>query len=311
MTHIQEWAATHGYATVYAATDLLKDIRAELDRRRETAEIEPRFYEENLTRFDYLDGTGTAAAKSLIVLAVPRRAFRLNFETGSQMLETIVPPTYVGYGQTSTELQRELSRLLPTNTVLKPFRAPLKLLAARLGLVRYGRNNLTYAPGMGSYHQLVAFWTDLVLEPVVQPKAASENLVECRSCQGCLKACPNGAITAERFLIRAERCLTRFNESPGSWPEWLDITAHQCLVGCLACQEACPVNSGRLRVEPAPISFTEEETVAILGEQANELEPVKAKLALLGLDGYQAVIGRNLKALIQNGSAYRHTFGAV
>lgn len=223
-------------------------------------------------------------------------------------MEAVLPPTYVGYGQTTTMLQQELSKLLPENAVLKPLVIPLKLLAARLGLVRYGRNNLAYAPGMGSYLQLVGFWTDTLLEPLVKAKPAAENLPECDSCRRCLKACPNGAITAERFLIRAERCLTRFNEYPGPWPEWLNASVHHCLLGCLACQEACPINSGRLCMEPAPVSFSREETAVILADRADESEPVKAKLALLGLDGYETVIGRNLKALIQNGRAFRHAY---
>ena len=41
--------------------------------------------------------------------------------------------------------------------------APLKPLAVRLGLVRYGRNNVTYAPGMGSYIQLLGYLTDASL----------------------------------------------------------------------------------------------------------------------------------------------------
>ena len=38
--------------------------------------------------------------------------------------------------------------------------APIKTVAAMLGLVRYGRNNIAYADGIGSYLQLCGYITD-------------------------------------------------------------------------------------------------------------------------------------------------------
>jgi len=36
---------------------------------------------------------------------------------------------------------------------------PIDRLAVRGGLATYGRNNVTYVPGMGSFHRLSAFYS--------------------------------------------------------------------------------------------------------------------------------------------------------
>jgi len=53
----------------------------------------------------------------------------------------------------------------------------------------------------------------------------------CQTCQACLRACPTGAIAVERFLVRAERCVTFRNEKPGSvpFPAWVNPTWQNCL----------------------------------------------------------------------------------
>ncbi len=108
------------------------------------------------------------------------------------------------------------------------------------------------------------------------------------------------------------------------WPEWLPPTAHNCLVGCLACQEACPQNAGRLRVVDLEPVFTEEETALLLGSaspatgsatgSATSLATgpgssrrgrvwrgIKAKLAGYGLAGYEKNLPRNLAACLEAG----------
>ena len=79
-------------------------------------------------------------------------------------------------------------------------------------------------------------------DPWREPKA----LERCESCVACLRNCPTGAITRDRFLLRAERCLTYHNEAAGDFPGWIDPSWHHCLIGCLRCQTACPENKAVL-----------------------------------------------------------------
>ncbi len=135
----------------------------------------------------------------------------------------------------------------------------------------------------------------------------------------CMERCPTGAITGDRFPIDAESCLSRLNECPGIWPDWLPPEAHNCLWGCLACQENCPQNAGLLSYEDTGVRLDVVETAAILARSEaeatasldpNEGSPANgspdeeawqaavSKLGATGLDHCRAVLGRNLRALL-------------
>ncbi len=112
---------------------------------------------------------------------------------------------------------------------------------------------------------------------------------------------PDGAIAADRVLLRAERCLTYVNELPGPWPDFVSPRFHHCLLGCLRCQRACPVNP-RLPVESSGVAFNREETDALLADTGDHAGPawggVREKLVRLGQTYSEEVLGRNLQALV-------------
>lgn len=253
---LQEWASEHGYRITWNHPAVLDEIRLELERRREAGELSEYVYQRSLGRFTYLNNRELPHANTVIVLAVPRPAHRVTFETGSGVFEALVPPTYVWYEETREQVQRELQTVpLEGKCRVATLNAPLKALAARLGLVAYGRNNITYAPELGSYYQLMAFLTDARLEPLSASRTdTTEVSPECEHCQACLEACPTGAIRSDRFLLDAERCLTLYSEDPGPWPDWLPASAHNCLAGCMICQEVCPQNAGLLKIESSGAS---------------------------------------------------------
>ncbi len=101
-------------------------------------------------------------------------------------------------------------------------------------------------------------------------------------------------------MIAAERCLTYLNEHEGDWPDWLDPTAHNCLVGCMRCQLVCPANKYYLRREEVVEEFDLDETEIVLQDLPAEELPgsVLSKLSRLDLDEYSTVLGRNLRALV-------------
>ena len=221
---------------------------------------------------------------------------RVTFNYQGESYHVIIPPTY------SYETDRQIQKLLehhlnPAGFQVKKAKLPWKLLAVRGGLAQYGKNNITYVDGLGSYHRLVAFISDLSgdedhwQEPQV--------LERCENCKACMKACPTGAITADRFLLHGERCLTFHNERRGAFPPWIKPSWHNCLVGCLYCQKACPVNKDvpKLIVE-GPV-FSEEETDFILQNVPLKEMPQTAvkKLEQLDVTEYLPVLGRNLRAL--------------
>jgi epoxyqueuosine reductase len=237
-------------------------------------------------------------ARSVVMIAKPRAAHLVRFDLragGGGMLEAILPPTYHRYRTVFEEVRQDLALYGLPGAHLEPLQGPHKAVAARLGLVRYGKNNVTYVPGTGSYHQLCGYVTDAVLAPGAPP-AGSELLPDCRDCRKCLEACPTRAIREEPMLLRAERCLTQANENPGPWPEWVPGRAHHCLVGCLICQRVCPANP-KLAFEDTGIAFSAAETESLLDGSSRPQAGLLGKLEPLVADYLWGVLGRNLAAL--------------
>jgi epoxyqueuosine reductase len=100
--------------------------------------------------------------------------------------------------------------------------------------------------------------------------------------------------------LRAEKCYTLFSESAAPIPRHVSPPSPACLVGCMKCQEICPENEGRLRVEKAPVGFDDEETRAFLGLPGASLAArasAEAKFLSLGLSEDRAVYVRNLSRI--------------
>ena len=82
---------------------------------------------------------------------------------------------------------------------------PIKRLAVLSGLSEYGRNNVTSVPGIGSWVQYTVFLTDAPFDDSnwrEKPVMAAA----CEACDICIKACPKGAISKDRFLFYREKC---------------------------------------------------------------------------------------------------------
>lgn len=313
VNELQAWAKSRGYKITWGDTSVLTDVRKRINALKQSGELDEVFYKNQLSWIENPKELDFPNPKSVIVVAVPRPAHRLTFELKNAKLDTVLPPTYVAYSRTFEKERKDIvSSVLTRSYRVDILQAPLKSVAALLGFVSYGRNNITYIPGLGSYYQLVGLITDAVLpnSPAVKQQQPS-SCPECNSCRICFKACPSGAIDEERFLIRAERCFVLYNENPGPWPEWLKpslqkcFSADSCLVGCLACQKVCPMNKGLLEFEDAEVSFTAEETDAILSGfdyNSNSIgNGISEKLNRLGLsEEYRPCLGRNFRELLNH-----------
>jgi epoxyqueuosine reductase len=303
---LKKWADERGYLITWSDARVVNEVRRDFERRRQAGEISESVYEQNLRAFTYLGGSALPDAETVVVVVVPRPAHRVEFRTADGSLEGIVPPTYVRYRETQEDVRRDLEGgPLGGEVRTVSLGAPLKALAARLGLVTYGRNNITYTPRFGSYHQLVGFLTDAELGPLADPTIDHTRAsAECDGCTACLAACPTGAIRQDTFMIDVERCLTLHSESPGPWPGWLPASAHNCVIGCMVCQDVCPQNSGRLKVEPPVVSFDESETGLLTASAPDQdcsgsvWDVIKSKCGAAGLASLDEVLSRNLRALL-------------
>jgi epoxyqueuosine reductase len=297
---LRRWAETRGYQVGFGPAQLVTEAREAIGARRRSGELAEGLYHAELAAF--VEGKPPGAGATVVVVAKPRSASRVSFELEDGCFDAVLPPTYARYRATFEDVRQDLATHGLPGAHLELLTGPLKAVAARLGLVRYGRNNLTYAPGAGSYIQLCGYVTDVRLAPVELEAAGPRFLDQCEGCSACRRACPTRAIDAERMLLRAERCLTFVNENPGEWPDWVPSRAHRCLIGCLLCQRACPANP-KLTVEETGLCFSASETRALLdsdpvGDRREETG-IRAKLAWLGQPYAEPVLGRNLRALLK------------
>lgn len=276
------------------------DLRLAIERPSLEGLLDGTFAQERLSFFTFELPPELPEARSLIVIAVPAPAVRLTFRWRGEARHAVLPPTYAGYGATTRGVQDEVAALLrPAGWRTARPLLPLKTLAVRSGLADYGRNNLTYVNGLGSYAQLVGLYSDLPCdgdswrEPVM--------MARCETCAACRKACRGGAISGDRFLLRAERCLTYHNERAGAFPDWIEADWHHALMGCMECQRVCPEDVPfRGRILDGE-EFTEQETEQLLECASAQALPesLKEKLAELELLEDLSILGRNLSALLQ------------
>lgn len=294
LTSLLAWAERRGYPIIWGSTELVQLAR---DRVVSQAGLDTAFIQEVLG--PGLTETLDPALPRLVMIAKPRPAHRVHFERSSgPPLEAILPPIYHRFSEEVDEVRADLQQEGLPGCRIERLRGPYKTMAAMLGLVRYGRNNIAYAPQVGSYFQLFGFATDADLPATTVGEPS--RLPECEGCTRCQKACPTGAILADRFLIDAPRCLTYLNEYHGSWPSWLAPRAHHCLIGCLRCQRACPANPP-LVVEESGLRFSAEETRQILDEAEEIPDALRSRLDCFAPPGMGPVFRRNLAALAETG----------
>jgi ferredoxin len=299
-TGLRAWADARGYDVAWGPASSAREAQEDIRRRLRDGELAAEIYEAELAPVVEVQPPPPEA--TVVIVAQPRAASRVRFELENEVFEAILPPTYARYRATFEEVRQDLAAHGLPGARVELLAGPLKAMAACLGLVRYGRNNLAYAPRAGSYVQLCGYVTDAHLHASAAGTSGPQLLRECERCSACRRACPTQAIDAERVLLRAERCLTFLNENTGPWPDWAPARAHTCLIGCLTCQRACPANP-TLTVEDTGLCFSAGETRALLGlgppADPRQETGVRTKLAWLGQPYAEPVLGRNLLALLE------------
>ena len=265
----------HGYKMRLISIHHLQDLQRDIVGRHEQGLFDEDFYSTRLKFFDFQPPESLPAARSIIVVAGPSPQTRVAFTLHEKTIQLTIPPTYVGYKLLPQKVEAILTgQLAPHGYHTVRAKLPLKSLAVHSGLCEYGRNNIAFTTGMGSFFQLVAFFTDLPSSedswrlPVMMDR--------CQKCKACLNNCPTSAIPSDRFLLHAERCLVFFNERPPEYPfpDWVTPAAHNSLIGCMACQQVCPENNDFLKQYAGGLAFSHAETSLLLqGAAIDQIPP--------------------------------------
>lgn len=240
-------------------------------------------------------------AQSVLIIAIPAPIGVLLFNHEGKKTEALIPPTYMDYVKVPPALEARLNAVLGKHGyhANRCWDLPAKLLAARSGLAEYGRNNICYVKGMGSFVFLSTFTTDM---PCEDGWREARRMELCDKCRRCADNCPTGVIDLHRRVIDASRCLTMHNEAGSSvpFPDWIAPGAHNAIIGCLRCQLCCPQNKDVLGMKSEPVEFDEIETAMLLdGKPIAELPAsLTAKMQRVAMDEYYEPVARNLKALL-------------
>lgn len=128
-----------------------------------------------------------------------------------------------------------------------------RAIAARAGLITYGRNNFAYAGEHGSFIVMISIPVGVELEcEVHEPRRPCPD-----GCRKCIDACPTHAMDDEGRLD-PRRCVLYSCFMPGEFKD-MPVTdlIGQRVHGCDACQEVCPRNARALRYPKAKDPYLE------------------------------------------------------
>lgn len=293
--------ADAGFKSVIISVEHVAEIQQDLTRLLEQGSLHKDFYDEIVSRYGlhwhFELPADFQEAKSIVITAIQQPKVSIRFRFSGSLYDVIIPPTYMH--DTDAKAFDILSRYSKEKGYnVRDALLPDKLLAVHSGLARYGRNNIAYIDGWGSYFRLRVYFSDI---PCTTDDWYEVRMMElCEKCEACVKNCPPGAISKDRFLIRGEKCITFHNEGAEKFPEWLDPAWHNCMIGCMICQDVCPANKEFTNWVVPGDEFTEDETEMILNGIPQERLPKEtvAKLENLELIGDYDLLCRNLGVLV-------------
>jgi epoxyqueuosine reductase len=276
----------------------LVEIKREIEVQHRQGMFDENLYLERLIRYSIGSLESSLDARSIIITAAPQPQQIITFGYRGRVHRITLPPTY---SERTDEIIEEIVKgiLRPEGFDLYSAPVPEKLAAVHSGLAKYGKNNIVYIEGMGSFFRLRAFLSNLT---VAEDEWSDIKILDlCSTCNACIKKCPTGAITPDRFLVKAERCLTYHNERLGRFPNWIKPSWHKCIMGCMDCQLVCPENKKIINWLEDSEQFSEKETELMLGNTPGNELPVQTvdKFRRLYLWDDMDLVRRNLQVLIK------------
>ncbi|MFC2078473.1 4Fe-4S double cluster binding domain-containing protein [Candidatus Bipolaricaulota bacterium] len=302
-TTLEEHDIVYNYATI--SIEHVDELGAFMDQLAEQGKLsDHETFQEYVQHARLALPEDFAAAKSIIVFALYTKLMKADFTYNGIAHEILIPPQYYGLGLPQDAVSTIVRTEIVSSDEWRVERLPhghLKLLAVRSGLARYGRNNISYVEGMGSFITLAAFVTDQEL-----PDEWTDigMMAACQTCTICFDNCPTGAIRQDEFVIDAGKCIPLYNEIPGDFPEWLPADVHNSYIGCMRCQLPCPGNRDAVQDAGRLPDITEEETQAILAglpdNAALESAGERLRIGLTDEDTLK-VVSRNVRALLVGG----------
>jgi epoxyqueuosine reductase len=306
MSSFSERALRDGFHLRAVPLSRLKDLRADIEAFCDSQELNG-FQEFIVSKYQFEPPELPFKARSVIIAAQKSYSYaEVTFRLNGRDYRVYAPsPADTRGGDTETYVKTALARD-GYNVAAADFWFPFKRFAVQSGLAEYGRNNITYIPGLGSYASYAAFFSDMAPDPDTWRPAVTAKA--CDGCTLCREHCPTGAIREDRFLLNNIFCLSAVNEDGGEeFAPYVPAEIHHTTVNCLRCQYCCPMNADANKNTAPPVRFDETETALLLGPDPYETLPeaLRRKCEPIGLAGIPG-LKRNLRAcfaIIDSGGA--------
>jgi len=141
---------------------------------------------------------------------------------------------------------------------------PVRWAAVKAGLGKFGRNNFFYTEEHGSYVHIATWIVDAELE--YENPTDTTIMPGCHeNCNKCVAACPTKALDGA-FSMNYNKCVVPLIYKNDPPDEDIQQQMGLWIYGCDACQDACPLNKGKL---------TGQEEFPLLSQFAEHLQPEK------------------------------------
>ncbi len=289
----------------------LSEVKEIIDKLNHSGQIssQPTF-QAYLKDLEYQAPKDLPHARSLILAATPWRLRSFGLHWNGKEHRLLVPGGYFYYEDAAFRealKQRVAREVLKNPAANLVFANPaLKTLSVRSGLAEYGKNNIAYVDGYGSFHVLWAFFTEAQLsDQWVRPLRLMRL---CKGCSICLRSCPTKALSENRFELDAGRCITLYNEMKDPIPEWVNLKAHNALIGCLKCQFDCPADREVIHGIEHVADLTEKETALLMKGRHDPMLEALISEKLKGLGEQYAkdlrYLSRNVRLALANSPAF-------
>ena len=270
----------------------LEDIKADIEKFKNSYELNN--FQKWIVNDAYITEINGASfdAKSIIVAVGGYHMFKAVFNHDNKQVSDTI-------GYPAVNLIDYMTNLFTANghKLVYVHWMPQKRIAVRSGMVEYGRNNISYDKDFGSFIELATFISDMPPSDYIWRE--SHNSENCDGCSACFDNCPTGTISSGRFLIDTDKCLSAINEGGTEpFPDWISKTAHHKLVGCIRCQNVCPMNFKALENITDTLEFDNAETDEILSGKA--LDELPDKMKKLNVHYAWNSVPRNLTAMFNN-----------
>lgn len=294
--YIETELTTLGYKGKFTSITHINELKSEILGLREKGKLNDKIFNDYL-QFDYDE---LKEYKSMIIVAMKLPVVILEVEKNDVTREIMIPSAYYSGGQVES-FNKNMETLFRSNSInYKPVHLPCKLLVARTGLGAYGRNNISYIDGFGSYFRARVFLTDVDIREDNWNKVRQSEL--CASCSVCIDGCPNDLISTDSYLIDAGKCITFHNEIEDDFPTWINPKWHNALIGCMKCQYDCPINIEYKRDMKVISRLTEENVEDIFRcisyDELND--DTKRIIRDIEFDDYYKVFKRNFESVYSN-----------